>query len=161
MKEITLNEWEESIVRMLAEKRTQTNRSNGVVDRKIGDQDAARAEMDGLGAEMAVAKLFNLYMDISVGPQAGGHDLISRDGRTIDVKHTHRENGNLLVPLHKESKECDLYVLVTGTMPNYRVVGWEHGKDILEKRNIKDLGYGPTYFLEQHRLHRFTTKKGL
>ena len=63
--------------------------------------------------------------------------------------------GKLLLRPSKVEKKrtCDYYALVTGKMPKYRIVGWASAAELIDKKNLTDLGHGPTYALEQDKLH--------
>ena len=75
------------------------------------------------GAELAVAKYFNVYPEISPIRSNEGDcpffDLVMGD-KKLEVKSTKRLDGNLLV---KKWKPMLTYILVCGTMPSYKIVG--------------------------------------
>jgi hypothetical protein len=127
---ITLNPAEQAFCRYLAERRHASNRSAGVRDGKIGPQGAAQTDLDGIAAEIAVARLLNLYPDTSISPRHGGAELVSRLGHTLDVKATRYAGGRLLAVAGKSAGE------------------------LLVPDNLVDLGHGLTYALPQERLHK-------
>ena len=157
--EVILNEGEVELAKFQAKRRTAAAREAGVVDKKIGDQDGDKAELDAFGAELAAAKFLNLYPDLSVGPRKGGSDLFIVSGKVvygIDVKQTHYKKGRLLAPNWKTEEDSDIYMLVIGTMPEYTIIGWAWAKDLLQKINLRDMGQGHLgYALPQTKLKGF------
>lgn len=150
-----LNEQEQMLVRDLANKRYKSNRQHRIKNKKIGPQSNEETDRNGVGAEMAVAKFLNLELDTSTSPRSGGCDLISKKGNKIDVKHTKYKNGKLIATLNKKLSDADIYILCTGSFPDYEIKGWVKNTDLINEKNIKDLGYGPTYALEQEQLNKF------
>ena len=53
----------------------------------------------------------------------------------------------------KRYEDVDVYVLMVGTFPTYSWIGWATAQELLIEDNLVDLGYGPTYALEQAALH--------
>ena len=152
--DITLNKGEIAIAKWLAKKRDESNRANGVVDQKVGDQSAEFTDLNGVGSEMVFCKLFNLYPDFDLVP--GKHDAVTRKGATVDVKSTKYRNGKLLAVTSKDLNASDVYVLVTGEFPAYRIVGYADSSVLLNEDKLTDLGHGPTYAMEQSELKEVT-----
>ena len=88
MKFIELNESEKQIVQEIAKNRYKNNRESHIRNQRIGNQSDFETDLDGFGAEVAVAKAFNVYPDFSISPRSGGVDLIFTSGCTVDVKQT-------------------------------------------------------------------------
>lgn len=149
---IRLTPSEAKVVSILARDRYQSARAGNVDNARIGPQSDEQTDLDGLGAEIAVAKFLNLFPDLTVGPRSGGADLLNAN-LTIDVKHTRYANGRLLATLKKAADPCDIYVLVTGVLPEYYVVGWAYGHELIHEDNLRDLGHGVGYVLDQAYLH--------
>ena len=152
---VSLNSTEKRLVEFLAKKRIQANRKNDIPDEQVGDQDKLEMEINGLGGELAFCKASNTYPDLSTSGQPGTRPKADTKlfGSLWDVKTTDREDGRLLVrPAKIGQKACEYYVLVIGKMPNYRIVGWIHASDLFWPHNLKDLGYGKTYVIEQDQL---------
>lgn len=105
-------------------------------------------DVDGVGAELALAKLFNVYPDCSIQPRRGGADLIVA-GVPIDVKTTRYPNGHLVATRYKQSGDCDVYALLVGQLPTYEVKGFCTEAQLFAMQNIKDLGHGPTRAVAQ------------
>jgi len=153
---VHLNETEQEICNKLAEERYANNREANIKDRKIGPQTTKETDLDGIGAEFAVAKVLNIYPDLSIKPRKGGVELVARNHARIDVKQTRHKKGHLLAVITKKKGETDVFILVTGQMPEYRIKGWCFEKELLMKENIVDLGYGDTFGLPQHQLREFS-----
>ena len=126
--EITLNDGEQVTARMVANMRTGLNRIKGVRDAKKSPRDAYDIELDGIGGEMAFAKMRNLCPDLNVLPRKGGHDFTTHKGNTVDVKTTPLDKNDLLVMANKA--------------------------DVFLESNLVDLGHGMTYKVPQERLTR-------
>ena len=122
-----------------------------MAEKWLGPGNGEHRDIQGVCAEFAIAKYMNLYPDLTTHARRGGHDLTSKDGKRIDVKQCDRDDGNLIAPIHKNGHEIDVYVLVTGTNP-YSVVGWCRSDELIREENIKDFGYGRTYFMSRDKL---------
>jgi len=98
--------------------------------------------VEAVGAELAVAKVLNVYPDLSprVGPLPKA-DLRYR-GKLIDVKRNHLDEGDLLV-----RKLCDdvYYVLVCGSIPRFRIIGYIPGDKVDVFGAWSGLTYGPCW----------------
>lgn len=149
---VVLDDGEQAVARLLAESRYSSNRGAGVVDRKIGPQSASETDLNGVGAEIAFCKMINVYPDLSISPRSGGRDLVMPNGACVDVKTTKYPDGMLLATLKKTAIGVDVFVLVVGQMPEYTYIGWQYRDVLINKNSIVDLGYGPTYGLEQWEL---------
>lgn len=108
-------------------------------------------DINGMAGEIAVAKYFNRFPDLSIGPHRRGYDLIIT-GRKVDVKTTTYNPGYLQCKTHKKIQDADIYLLVSADMPHYTIQGGATSHDLLRKTNIKDTGYGAFYTLEQDQL---------
>lgn len=149
---VILNRAEIYICKLLAKKRYLSNRENNVPKSKIGKQSYEETEINGIGVEFAFAKGLNLYPDFSVTPRKGGVELISRKLARIDVKQTKYTNGKLIVTKNTKVTDADVYVLVVGKMPEFNLVGWAMSDQVIVNTNLKNLGYGDTYCVEQSAL---------
>jgi hypothetical protein len=152
---VNLTKEELEICRTLGMKRHECARQNNVSDQQMGDQDPWQIDIDGVVGELCVAKLLNLYPDLSVSPRAGGWDLLSK-GQTIDVKSTRYTTGQLLATLKKSHAPCDIYVLAIVDDRGATIVGWEYGNILFQPTNLTDLGWGQGYALPQDRLKKFS-----
>ncbi len=142
-----------AICKKIALERRRKDREAGVSEKYLGPGDGENRDIQGVCAEFAIAKMMNLYPDLTTNPRHGGIDLIDKSGKRIDVKQTDREDGNLIAPAHKNINEVDVYILVIGTNP-YQPVGWCKSDELIRRENIKDFGYGKTYFLHRSKLRQ-------
>lgn len=144
--QITLTEAEVRLARYVGKRRWEVNRAAGVVDQRIDD--TPDLDTDAFGAELALARLLNVYPDLSLSPRQGGEDLVW-GGVTVDVKQTKYSDGHLLATPWKDTKASRLYALVTGTLPTYTFRGFACADDLFAAHRIKDLGKGKGYAMPQ------------
>ena len=152
---ITLNESEQKLSRFLAKMRHDQARAKGRTDKQIGPQSSEETDLEGIGAEIAFCKLFNIYPDTEIGhtPDA---DCILRTGERVDVKATRHTNGHLLaVPWKTDA--VDLFALIIGTFPTYRLAGFMTSAELLQPTRLKDFGHGKGYAARQDELLQLPT----
>lgn len=140
------------VARLLAEQRHATNRQAQVTNRRIGPQSDAETDLNGIGGELAFCLLANCCPDLSVSPRRGGWDCTTQRGSRVDVKTSRYEDAQLVATIGKRLTDADVYVLMVGTFPVYRLAGWCTAAQLLRTENVTDLGYGPTYALSQAQL---------
>jgi len=144
---IELSETEQIIARHLARRRHDNNRARGVVDRQMGPQSPVDTDLNGIGAEIVFAKVFNVYPDL--GDYPGKEDGVTQKGNTYDVKTTKYKNGRLLAVLNKKKEDCQFYVLMIGEFPKYTLTGYASAEELLSGRYVDDLGYGKGHAMKQ------------
>lgn len=153
--EIVLNRAEQMLAKYLAEERFKNARKQGKPNQKVGGQPDWYTDLNGIGGEIAVAKRFNVYPDTELdSSELPEHDLIIK-GKKVDVKTTKYSDGKLLATIKKKVDAVDIYVLVTGEFPVYQIVKWCKSEELISDKNIKDLGRGNVYALEQEKLRDF------
>jgi hypothetical protein len=140
--------------------RNTTARQNNVADKQMGKQDPIQIDRDGILAEMAFGKQFNLYPDLSVYPRKGGADLITHNGMKIDVKATRYKSGRLLIHIDKPVEEVDIYVLGIVDGDDVDLVGYIKSAEAIQPQNLNDLGHGSGYVIEQSNLKKFKESNG-
>jgi len=126
-------------------------------DQQVGKDCVWSIDIDGVVSEYCVAKILNVFMDLSFNGKKKSHDLIA-NGKTVDVKSTRHKNGRLLATLGKKDDSCDVYVLSIVDDAGADIVGWVNSNDLLIDRNKIDLGYGLTYGMTQDRLTKFNKR---
>ena len=163
---VVLNQGEINACKHHAKQREAVLREDGVPDKKVGKQSGAKADLDGFGAEMAVAKFLNVYPQFALTQGKRDADLWVTYNQqqvfSVDVKQTVYASGKLIAPNWKTLENADIYVLVTGEMPEFTIVGWAWAKDLIQKENLRDMGYGKqglAYSLTQQQLREFTDTK--
>ena len=113
--------------------RMMQNHKNGLnTQKKYLDPD-----VNGMAGEIAVAKYFNRYPDLTIGPHYSGYDLMIA-GKKVDVKTTTRNPGWLQAKLKKKVTDADIYIMVTADMPHYTIQGGATAQDLIQQHNIKD-----------------------
>ena len=152
-----LNKPEKLIAKYVAKSRFESNRSAGITNSKIGGQSNEETDLEGIGAEMAFCKLFNVYPDLTIGPRSAkcNQDFFdcTVNGYTIDVKATKYPSGRLLAaPWKGEGNPPKCYALMVGKFPTYVFKGFMFSKDLLVPARLGNLGHGPTYIASQDEL---------
>jgi hypothetical protein len=152
---IYLNKTEQSLAINIAKGRYENARSKGKPDLKIGNQSNWQTDLEGIGGEIAVCKLFGVYPDTETElTELPKHDLVTKKGNTCDVKTTKYKNGKLLAARTKKLNDVDIYVLVVGQFPEYNVIGWAYSHELIKDENLTNLGHGVGYALEQSKLRK-------
>lgn len=152
---IKLEPDEVTVCQTIGRMRSLIARSNGVKDAKIGDQDGAEADVQGMMAEYAFAKRFNTFPDLGLTPRSGSADGIL-NGKRYDIKSTTYKTGRLLSTM-KVNPDVDVYVLAIVTGNEVDFVGWASKKELIKEENIVNLrgGLSLGYGLTQDKLNRF------
>lgn len=110
------------------------------------------AHIEAVGSEMAVAKLLGRYYVDTADPDYGG-DV----GARLQVRHTTLPNGRLIV--HPSDPDDHFYVLVTGELPTYEVVGGLYARDCKREEWWTDPGTGrPAFFVPRDALKPLRTR---
>lgn len=144
-----LSEPEKKMAKYLASQRYNKNRSTNTFNNKIGPQSNEQTDLEGIAAEIAFCKMFNVYPDFQLDTRPY-YDAILPNGITVDVKATSHPHGRLLAVLNKASNPPQLYALMIGEFDTgYTFKGFYPSKKLLQECNIKNLGYGPTYAIDQ------------
>jgi hypothetical protein len=153
---VQLNPYEMLAAKNFANLRMIANRANAVANAKMGPQSDDETDLIGIIAEIAWAKWKNVYFDVSISPRAGSYDNVTQNER-VDIKATTRPNGRLLATAKKKHEDVDVFVLGIVQDTSTRFVGWAYRSELICDKNLTNLGYGPTYALDQNSLHSFTT----
>ncbi len=151
---IELNAAEQKLARYLAESRYRNARKLGKPNMRMGGQSDEQTDIEGVGAEIAYCKMMNVYPDTEIAADLPPEDAVLPDGRLVDVKVTKYQSGRLLVTLKKKAGDVDLYVLLIGEFPKYRIVGQMESAEIIQESRIGDLGKGATYIANQNELEK-------
>ena len=132
-------------------KRHQQNLANGTNSDVVAKADN---DINGFAGEIAVARVINAFPDLSIGPHRRGYDLKMRGNNNedvrIDVKTTRHKEGYLIAKKWRKSEDCDMYVLVSGTMPRYEIQGWVWSVELINPSNLSD--NGEHYHMERSQL---------
>lgn len=145
MIQVTLNSSEQELVERVSVQRREHDERNSFKDyRRAKKQSARFIEVNGLGGEIAFCKAMNLFPDIATD-QVSKFDATLPNGTKVEIKTTEYGHGKL-ISRHIRG-EADVYVLVTGQMPEYKVVGYIT-RDNLKSKNTTLNGH-EAYVAEQ------------
>lgn len=150
---ITLNGVEQALVKHLAKKRFEHDRSIGAKATIYHDEQAMKNEIDALGAEFAYCKLMNCYPDTD-STHFLPFDALLKTGETVDVKQTRRPNGRLLVKTKDRDQLPDMYALMVGEFPNYRFAGHIDSRELMREERVDKSLPHPAYSATQMDLHK-------
>lgn len=157
---MTLNDSELNLAKRIANERYQNNRDEDVENQKIGPQSDYVTDLNGMVAEIAVAKELNVFPDLKIETGAGGTDMRYKH-LTLDIKGTEYDDGKLLAPTWKQHRaHADVFLLVTidwpseeyEESPELKMRGWEEAEEFFQTKHVINLGYGPTFGIEQEDL---------
>lgn len=138
------------IARWVGAIRALESKTRGLKDRHGMSWDCLDAQIEGAVGELAVAKALNVYWNGSV------NTLRALDLSGIQVR-THSQRDYDLIVWPDDSPD-DLYVLVTGKMPEYRIHGWIRGSDAMQDHWLKEHGdRPPAYVVPQDALQPIET----
>jgi hypothetical protein len=145
---VTLNNPEQKLVESISLDRRHYDKKVKRTDQLQADKKKARfIEINGLGGEIAVAKALNLYPDINT-EDISRFDILLPNGKKLEIKTTEYPHGKLIV---RKKNAADIYVLVTGVIPDYTIVGYIFKKD-LDLYKTEELNKGTAYVVEQDKL---------
>ena len=147
---VELSPDEITICQILGRMRSLIARGANVRDAKIGNQDGMDADVIGMMAEYAFAKQMNCFPDLGLSPRSGSADGLLK-GKTYDIKSTQYKTGKLLAT-KKVNDDVDFYVLAVVNENSVDIIGWAWKYELINKKNLKDLGHGEGYCLEQSKL---------
>lgn len=139
---------------MLGGLRSIVGRAAGVADKKMADTPGIMLDEDGMIAEYAFCKHFNIFPDIVPGPRSGSYDCIFK-GKRIDVKSTRYRDGRLLATL-KDNPDVDVYVLAILEEDNVvRFPGYATKASLCNDARKTNFGRGYGYSMSQGELTEF------
>jgi len=112
------------------------------------DEEMWRYHIEGAAGEMAFAKAMNIHW--------GAHSNVFKApdvGSIIQIRTRSNADWDLIV--RDNDSDDEIFVLVTGEIPNYRIVGWIKGSDAKKAEWYKDMGKRgkPAYFVPQECLN--------
>jgi len=96
-----------------------------------------KSHIEGAAGEYAVAKFLGMHWDFSV---FRGDDFRKKpDVGPYQVRQAERHHYRLTLRKGADTDKPDVpFILVTGTMPNYRVRGWVYGREAMQDRYWSD-----------------------
>lgn len=116
------------------------------------DETTEAQDQDAVGAEIAAAKFANVWPAAfaSVGSDNNGEDVGG-----AQIRSTRHETGRLLI--HPEDRDEQIFVLVIGALPTYRLVGWMRASDAKRPEwwDEEKMWRCPCWAVPQDALHAF------
>ena len=123
MIKVSLNYWECFTGGSVALNRKLESRFKNLKNSTFGkhSRDEWKNDIEGALCEMAFCKAFGMYWDGSVNTFKNP-DV---PGTPIQIRGTEYPNGNLII--RENDPDDDLYILVVGSSPNYKIIGGIYG----------------------------------
>ena len=115
-------------------------------DRGPASVDAWSAHIEGAGAELAVAMYLGAYWWAAID-RPGAPDV----GGDVEVRQTARVDGRLVIRPKDNPRRA--YFLVTGTLPDFKIVGWIEGADGMVDLNYRGDDRWPAWWIDQRLLN--------
>jgi hypothetical protein len=150
---VELTDAEMLVVKMLGGMRSIVGRAAGVEDKKVASLSGLTIDEDGMVAEYAFCKRYNIFPDIVPGPRSGSYDCLY-NGKRVDIKSTRYKDGRLLATL-KDNPDVDVYVLGIVDSNTVTFPGYATKPQLCREENKTDLGRGVGYALTQDKLTPF------
>lgn len=130
-------------VEALRDQRQQTYGSTG--------DNAWTLHIEGAAGEMAAAKALDLFWNAPIGTYRRGGDI-----GAVQVRTRSQHSYELIV--RPDDRPDDVFVLVTGRAPRYRVPGWITGREAMQPEWLHEHGDRPAaYFVPHAALHPLST----
>jgi hypothetical protein len=148
--EVTLNEAEQRLAKWVAAQRHRNGRRTNRVNARIGPQSDEETDLEGVAAEIAYCKLFNVYPDLeTTRPKDPAADCVTRYGVRVDVKSTKYIDGKLLAVRWKQPVGVDAFALMIGEFPTYEYVGSMTARELLNDKRLMKVGASVGYAAPQ------------
>lgn len=156
---VTLSDHEQHILKYLAQKRQDENIKNNVKNTTVSNRNGYELNQQGLFAEYAFCKLYNLHLDLNYNIRSGSYDCLYKSTR-IDIKSSDKEWHNLIAYI-KVNPDVDVYVLAIVIENVVSFKGWLYKQEFILNANIKDINGVPTYFYNQEELRSMDSFKNI
>jgi hypothetical protein len=121
-------------------------------DRQVSKQDPYEMDIDGFKGEYIVAKYLNIMVDFSINQKKNPVDLYTASGKSIDVKSTRNNKGDVYVTEYHRKSPCDFYILVVLDDTGGDIVGWVDKDELFEFATLIQ-GNHPSYRYDRNRLN--------
>lgn len=147
-KEITLTQSDIDWATSVGAMRESESKRMGLPQRHgCSDEKSKSVHIDGAMGELAAARAIGVEWQASVNTFKNGGDVGAWQVRT-------RSSHYFDLIIRDNDRDDDVFILVTGTCPKYRVVGWIRAGDGKQKRWVKTHGgRPPAYFVPQSELN--------
>lgn len=149
---VTLTPAEQLVACQIGCLRQVSSLTAGLRDRHgAAKRDGWSLHIEGAAGELAAAKAVGRYWPASVNTFRGEADIPGAEVRTRS-----RDYYDLIV--REDDEDDKAFVLVVGSMPNYRVCGWIAAGDGKRPEFLRTYGdRPPAWFVPQSALHPLTT----
>ena len=139
------------LAKALGEHRQAQSVAKGLKDSHGFEGDGALIHTEGVGGELAFAKAYDLYPGFTEGTFKTA-DFCAN----IQVKTRSKHSYDLLV--RKDDSPEDIFVLVTGQLPKYRIRGWMLGHEAMKEQFLEVYGgREPAFFPPREALRDIRT----
>lgn len=147
--EYTLTEEEQEYVTFVAKERRRRNKEIGRGNKQKSPKRPLRVERMGVAGEYICSILLDVLISLSTHPREGGIDGILRVCRkSVEIRTREKPNADLLVPVEEgRNKEADIYILVKGKWPTYRICGWVTKRQVFSRKPSNETGT-PNYIIK-------------
>jgi hypothetical protein len=161
---IKLNAVEQRLARHVAAVRAEyyrTHRPETITLYGSRAEDFDGTMLGSFGAELAYAKLFNAFPPLEpIDPRC--YDVHLFTGQRVDVKWTPNPEGPMQIKLKAEGKpRPDLYALMVGEFPEYRLAGHIDACDALIPETICETNQARGHVIPQSVLRMSPTKQDM
>jgi len=147
---VKLNGYELFSAAMVGVKRQIESLSKKLPDKHGFDgENGWTVHIEGAAGEQAVAKALNLYYGGPVNTFKKGGDV-----GNLQVRTRSKDYYELII--RNNDNDSDIFVLVVGRAPHFKVVGWIRALDAKKQEYSKTHGNRPAaFFVPQDRLNPF------
>ena len=136
----------------MANLRAQLARASGVKDQKRSHDSGFDIDLVGIKAELATSKVLGVEYDVHNLGIDDGADMWF-DNISIDVKATMREGDRLLFKAESAFRaSIAILVHATDEADVMQVRGGASRKTFFDRARQQDLGYGPSFYLDNSNL---------
>ena len=150
--EVTLSNYELFAAASVGIRRQIEALQNGLPDSAGFEGEGWSNHVEGAAGEMAFAKYRDRYWSGSVGTFKEGGDV-----GDVQIRTRSKSGYDLIV--RDGDRDDDYFVLVVGTAPRFRIVGWIRAADAKQPQWRQEHGGRPgAYFVPQSALHPFETR---
>ena len=140
--QITLDGKDVTLATEVGTRRNESNIRWQSKNLKVSKRPDQEIHIDGFAGEVSfvritehVAKDFGCEIDLEDTHSI--EDTLIDNDVTVDVKTFQWDHSNLLVPAHKKDKACQIYVLMTGSLPTFTFRGWIPGTELFATEPVR------------------------
>jgi hypothetical protein len=117
------------------------------------DMNPLEIVVDGVIGEYCVSKHLNLHFSLDTDLREWGADLVTYQGKTVDVKSTRAKGGRLNATKSSDKKNYDIYILCELNDEGADIVGWVTRDSFLKPENIAMGKRGEYYAIDRSKLN--------